>query len=473
MVDSEEKIIVGSEEWCSFDSLGVPLIKARVDSGAQTSSIHAFNIHTFKRKNVPWVRFEIHPLQNDRKTVVRCEHPIFDKRTVKSSNGSSEKRYVILTPLTLSGHSWEIELTLTNRDSMGYRMLLGREAMHGRILVDPSERNICGDKSVSEVIAAYGEIDKYPFGLRIGLLANHPERYSNRRIMEAGQERGHEMIFLDIKRCYLKQENEAPEIHYRGGKILNDLHAVIPRIPPGLTSYGCALIRHFENTGVYTLNSSEAIRNSRDRLFSLQFLQQAGLKIPTTGFANAPLDTDELIDLVGGPPLIVKLLDGTRGKGPILAETRKASESAINAFKSLNADLLVQAFVREAEGEDVRLFVIDGKVPASIQRSGGPGEFRANIPEGGATSIAKTTPDERSLAIRAARSLGLKVAGVDIIRSNNGPLLLEVNAFPGLEAIERVTGKDIAGYLIGAIEKQSRWKHTVPGKAPARLSISG
>ncbi|MGH8547958.1 MAG: 30S ribosomal protein S6--L-glutamate ligase [Methylococcales bacterium] len=470
MADNDEKIIVGSEEWCSFDSLGVPLIKARVDSGAKTSSIHAFNIHPFKRKTVPWVSFEVHPLQNDRRTVVRCEHPIFGKRAVKSSNGTSEKRFVILTPMTLSGRSWDIELTLTNRDSMGYRMLLGREAMHGRLLVDPSDRNICGDKTESEILAAYGEVDKTRSGLTIGLLASDPELYSNRRILEAGDERGHEMIFLNIKHCYIKLDAEAPEIHYRDGRILNDLDAVIPRIPRSLTFYGCALSRHFESIGVYTLNSSEAICKSQDRLFSLQLLLQNGLNIPTTGFANSPIDTDELIDMVGGAPLIVKLLDGTQGKGVVLAETRKAAENVINGFKAMKADLLVQAFIKEAEGKDLRLFVIDGKVVAAIQRIAAPGEFRANVREGGSVSPVKNTSEERNLAVKAAKSLGLKVAGVNIIRSRNGPLLLEVNSSPGLEVIEQTTGKDIGGYLISAIEKQQGWKRMLSSKMTALSS---
>jgi ribosomal protein S6--L-glutamate ligase len=473
MAESSDKIIVGSEEWCSFESLGVPLIKARVDSGAKTSSIHAFNIRTFKRKTLPWVSFEVHPLQNDRRTVVRCEHPIFDKRTVKSSNGSSEKRYVILTSLTLSGQSWDIELTLTNRDSMGYRMLLGREAMHGRILVDPSERNICGDKTDSEILAAFGGLDKQQSGLTIGLLASNPDLYSNTRILEAGDERGHEMIFLNIKHCYIKLDAEAPEIRYRGGRILNDLDAVITRIPPHLTFYGCALSRHFESIGIFTLNSSEAVSKSRDRLFSLQLLLQNGLDIPTTGFANSPTDTDDLIDMVGGAPLIVKLLEGSQGKGVVLAETRKASERVINGFKSLKADLLVQEFVKEAEGRDLRLFVIDGKVVAAIQRIAARGEFRANIDEGAAISVAKTTVEERNLAVKAAKSLGLKVAGVNIIRSRNGPLLLEVHSSPALETIEQATGIDVAGYMISAVEKQLRWKRAVSSRLAAHKTLIG
>ncbi len=472
MADNDKKIIVGSEEWCSFNSLGVPFIKARVDSGAKTSSIHAFNVQTFERNSAPWISFEVHPLQSDRRTVIRCEQPIFDRRTIKSSNGTSEKRYVILTPMTLSGHSWNIELTLTNRDSMGYRMLLGREAMHGKILVDPSERNICGDKTESQILTAYGAVDKTQSGLKIGLLATNPELYSNCRLLEAGAERGHEMIFLNIKHCYIKLDAATPEIHYRGGRILNDLDAVIPRIRPSLTFYGCALSRHFESIGVYTLNSSAAIGKSRDRLYSLQILLQNGLEIPTTGFANSPIDTDELIELVGGAPLIVKLLDGTRGQGVVLAETRKASERVINSFKSLKADLLVQEFIKEAQGRDLQLFVINGRVVAAIQRTAPPGDFRANLHPEESVAVIKATPEERNLAVKAAKSLGLKVAGVNIIRSRKGPLLLEVNSSPSFEEIEQATGKDIAGYMISEIEKKRRWKRVISGKSIASDSPS-
>ena len=452
-----DKIVVGSEEWCSFPSLSIPAIKARVDSGAKTSSLHAFNIQSFTRNGQAWVSFEAHPIQNDRKTTVRCESPVIDRRFVKSSSGNREKRYVINAPVQIGGDIWEIELTLTNRDSMGYRMLLGREAMSGRMLVDPSASFCLGEMSSSDVSKLYGVQEQAPNGLKIGVLASDPDLYSNRRLMEAGEERGHEMLFLNMKQCYMKLDANEPEVHYRGGRVLNDLDAVIPRIRPSMTFYGCALTRHFESLGVYTLNTSDAITSSRDKLYSLQLLQKRGLDIPTTGFANSPIDTNDLIDMVGGAPLIVKLLEGTQGKGVVLAETKKAAESVINAIKSLRANLLVQEFIKEAQGKDLRCFVIDGKVVASIERTAAPGEFRANIHRGGTASIVKVTPDERRLAIKAAKTMGLKVAGVDIIRSSKGPLLLEINSSPGLEGIEAATGKDVAGSMIGAIEKALNW----------------
>ncbi len=457
MIDQTDKIIVGSEEWCSLPMLGIPLIKARVDSGAKTSSLHAFNIRKFQRNDVPWVSYELHPLQHNRRVIVRCESEVVDRRTVKSSTGVSEKRYVIKSLIQLSGRSWEIEMTLANRDSMGYRMLLGRGAMKERILVDPSAKLLCGDFTKDEVHKQYGHAPKPVDGLKIGLLASNSELYSNQRLLEAGEERGHHVTFYDIKQCYMKLDAETPEIHYRGGRVLNDLDAVIPRIRPSMTFYGCALVRHFESIGVFSLNSSQSVSSSRDKLFALQLLLQNGLDIPTTGFANSPIDTGDLIDMVDGAPLIVKLLQGSQGQGVVMAETRKAAESVINAFKSIQANLLVQEFVREANGQDLRLIVVDGKVVAAMQRQAAEGEFRANIHRGGTASIVKITPAERRIATKATKVLGLKVAGVDIIRSDKGPLLLEVNSSPGLEGIESATGKDIAGTMIASIEKQLKW----------------
>ena len=411
------KIIIGSVEWCSFPQINIPTIKARIDSGAKTSALHAINIATFKKNNVLWASFDVHPIQDDGRTVVHCEAPVFDKRRVKSSSGNSELRYVIKTVLSIAENTWEVELTLTNRDSMGHRMLLGRQAMSGKMLVDPESSFLLGEPT----------------------------------------QKGHNIEFLNIKDCYIKLDGKKPEVHYRGGRVLDDFDAIIPRIKPSMTFYGCALTRHFEAMGVYTLNTASSITKSRDKLFSLQMLINKGLPIPTTGFANSPLDTDELIDMVGGAPLIVKLLEGTQGKGVVLAETKKAAESLINAFKSLKANILVQEFIKEAKGEDIRCFVINGKVISSMMRTAAPGEFRANIHLGGTGSAVKITPEEKKVALLATKTLGLKVAGVDIIRGQKGPLLLEVNSSPGLEGIEGISNKDIAGKMIEGLEKDLKY----------------
>ncbi len=450
---NESKVLLGSEEWCSFPELGIPAIKARVDSGAKTSALHAINIAPFIKNDTNWVKFDINPIQNNVRTIIHCEAPLIDKRIVKSSSGYREQRYVIQTQLKLGAETWAIEVTLTNRDSMGFRMLLGREAMIGRVIVDPEQQYLLESPTEELITELYKDAIKAKSGLHIGVLASNPELYSNKRIMEAGEMRGHEMHFLNIKECYIKLDAKNPEIHYRGGKILNQFDAIIPRIRPSATFYGCALTRQFEALKVFCLNSSSAITQSRDKLYSLQLLLNHEVDIPTTGFANSPLDTDDLIKMVGGPPLIVKLLEGTQGKGVVLAETKKAAESVINAFKSINANILVQEFIKEANGKDIRCFVIDGKVVAAIQREALPGEFRANIHLGGTASVIKVTPEEKRIAIKAAKAMNLKVAGVDIIRSSKGPLLLEVNSSPGLEGIEGATNKDIAGKMIRAIEK--------------------
>ena len=455
---SNSKIIVGSEEWFAFPGLGIPAIKARIDSGAKTSAMHAFNIQPFKRGGQPWVSFEVHPLQKNRKAMVRCESPVIDKRVVKSSIGVAEKRFVIRETIVVDGRTWEIDLTLTNRDSMGYRMLLGREAMSGRMLVDPDESFCLGERTPEAIRELYQTTEEVRSGLRIGLLASNPKLYSNQRILEAGDQRGHDVVFLNVQQCYMKLDAENPEVHYRGGRVLNDLDAVITRLRPSVTFYGCALARQFESMGVLTVNNSMSIAQSRDKLFSLQVLLQSGIRIPVTGFASSPNETGDLIDMVEGAPLIVKLLEGTQGRGVVLAETRKAADSVINAFKSLNANLLVQQYIREAQGKDLRCFVIGNKVVAAIQREAAPGEFRANIHRGGSAQPVRITPEERKIAVKAAKVFGLSVAGVDIIRSSHGPLLLEVNSSPGLEGVEGATGKDVAGQMIASVEKQLGWK---------------
>lgn len=429
-----------------------------MDSGAKTSSLHAFNIRPFSRSGVSFVSFEVHPVQGNRRVIVRCEAEVLDKRVVKSSSGIGEKRYVVKTLLQHRQQQWEIELTLTNRDSMGFRMLLGREAMNGRMLVDPASSFCGGQIADNRIEQLYHEHTRESSGLRIGLLASNPDLISNQRIMEAGEERGHRIRFYDIRQCYMKLDAEYPEIHYRGGKLLNNLDAVIPRIRPDLTFYGCALVRQFESLGIYSLNSAQAISQSRDKLFSLQYLLQHGLPIPTTGIADSPLDTDELIDMVNGPPLVVKLLEGARHRDVVLAESRAAGESLINAFRSLQANLLVQEFVKEAEGRSLRLLVVDNKVVCAVERHAAPGHFHSNGQVGSSQSMARLNSEERRLALRAAKVMGLKVAGVDMIRSRKGPLLLKISSCPSLGDMENISGKDLAATLISAVEKQLGWK---------------
>lgn len=450
-----QKLIIGKEEWCALPALHLPAVKARIDSGARTSALHAENIHIYTSRGDKWVRFDINPIQKDRKITVHCRAPLVDERDVKSSSGHTERRPVIETPVRIGNVVQTIQLTLTNRDALGYRMLLGREAMQGRMLIDPEKSFAQGMHSDIEARHFYREdiIGGEGGGLKIAVLASNRELYSNKRLMDAGRERGHTMRFINIQHCYMNVSMDEPEIHYRGGEILSPFDAVIPRIRPAITFYGCAVLRQFEISGAFCLNSAMGIGRSRDKLRSLQMLAQNSIPMPITSFAHSPQETSELIKMVGGAPVVVKLLEGTQGVGVMLADTANAAESLINAFKSLKANILVQEFVKEADGKDIRCFVIDDKVVASMQRIAPVGDFRANIHRGGAATEVKITAEERKIAIQSAKIVGLKVAGVDIIRSASGPKVLEINSSPGLEGIESTTGDDIAGQMIQSIER--------------------
>jgi ribosomal protein S6--L-glutamate ligase len=273
--------------------------------------------------------------------------------------------------------------------------------------------------------------------------------------MEAGEERGHEMHVVDHQRCYMDITSHKPSVHYKGAT-LKGFDAVIPRIGASVTFYGTAVLRQFEMMGVFPLNESVAISRSRDKLRSLQLLSRKGIGLPVTGFANSPDDTEDLLKLTGGAPVVIKLLEGTQGVGVVLAETRKAAASVIEAFRGLNANFLVQEFIAEAGGSDIRCLVVGGKVVASMKRQGKEGEFRSNLHRGGSASLVRITPEERSTAVRSAKIMGLNVAGVDILRSNHGPVVMEVNSSPGLEGIEAATSKDVAGLIIGFIESNAK-----------------
>jgi ribosomal protein S6--L-glutamate ligase len=295
--------------------------------------------------------------------------------------------------------------------------------------------------------------------VKIAILSRKKALYSTRRLVEAAEERGHEAEVINTLRAYMNIASNRPEIHHNG-QVLTGFDAVIPRIGASVTFYGTALLRQFEMMGVYPLNESVAISRSRDKLRSLQLLARKGIGLPVTGFAHSPDDIQDLIAMVGDPPLVIKLLEGTQGIGVVLAETHKAAESVIEAFLGLKANILVQEYIREAGGADIRCFVIGDKVVAAMKRQALAGEFRSNLHRGGTASIIKITPEERSTAVRAASIMGLNVAGVDILRSNHGAVVMEVNSSPGLEGIEAATGKDIAGMIIEFIERNARPNRT-------------
>ena len=291
--------------------------------------------------------------------------------------------------------------------------------------------------------------------MKIAIMSRNSKLYSTRRLVEAAKEREHEVRVIDPLRCYMNITSHRPSIHYRG-ETLDDFQAVVPRIGASITFYGCAVLRQFEMMGVYPLNESVAITRSRDKLRSAQLLARKGIGLPVTGFAHSPDDINDLIAQVGGAPLVIKLLEGTQGIGVVLSETRQAAESVIQAFMGLKANIMVQEYIGEAKGADLRCLVIGDKVVAAMKRQAREGEFRSNLHRGGTATLVRITPEERSTAVRAARVMGLNVCGVDLLRSNHGSVVMEVNSSPGLEGIESATSKDVASMIIQFIEKNAK-----------------
>jgi ribosomal protein S6--L-glutamate ligase len=449
-----DSFVLGWEEWLSLPELGLPAIRAKVDTGARTSALHAEAIEPFGPADNPQVRFLIQPDPKNPSLEVTCSARVVDRREVTSSNGETELRYIIETPVSMSGRTWPIQISLTNRETMNFRMLLGRRALREDMVVDPNEACL-------QDVLSYEPYDKLPKKrpvkrpLRIALLSREPNAYSTRRLVEAGEKRGHVVELIDTRRCYMRIGAQHPEVHY-DGRVLPYYDAVIPRIGASITSYGTAILRQFASTGAYCLNSPSGIISSRDKLLAHQILANAGIGQPLTAFASSPKDTKDLISLVGGAPVVVKLLQSTQGRGVVLAETRKAAESLVDAFRGLEASFLVQEFIAEAAGADVRCFVIGGKVVGAMRRRAAEGEFRSNLHRGGRAERVRLTREERETARRAAKVLDLAVAGVDILQSESGPRVLEVNSSPGLEGIETVTGLDVADRIYQHLESKVR-----------------
>ncbi|WP_213270717.1 30S ribosomal protein S6--L-glutamate ligase [Hyphomonas sp.] len=441
---------LGWEEWIALGELGLPAIKAKIDTGAKTSALHASVIEPFGPAHAPQVRFLIQPDPGDPSLEITCSAPVVDRREVASSNGERELRYVIETHAGMGGLTWPIQLTLSNRETMTYRMLLGRAAIQPSWIIDPNA-------SFLQPALSYQTYQGLPRRkpvkrpLRIALLTREPKNYSSRRLIEAAESRGHVIEVIDTARCYMRIGAVDAEVHY-DGEALPRYDAVIPRIGATITDYGMAVLRQFSNTGAFCLNTAGAIGRSRDKLLAHQMLARAKIAMPITAFAHSPKDTAGLVALAGGAPIVLKLLSSTQGKGVLLAETRKSAERLVDAFRGLDANFLVQEFVEEAGGADIRAFVVGGKVVGAMRRQAEKGEFRSNLHRGGTASEARLTPQERDVAREAAKVLRLEVAGVDLLQTRDGPKVLEVNSSPGLKGIEKATGKDLAARIIEHLE---------------------
>lgn len=444
-------LTLGWEEWVTLPDLGLPAIKAKIDTGARTSALHAVAIEPYGSAKNPLVRFIMHPNPDDPSIEVICSARVIDRRMITSSNGESESRFVIETPLRIGESKWPAHISLTNRETMGYRMLIGRSAIPDTAQILPSSSFQQPPLSFDLYKRRRRKKIAPPRPLRIGILTQEPNNYSNRSMIKAAEQRGHVIECIETSRCFMAINEHEPAVHY-DGKALPRFDAIIPRIGARISFYGMAVVRQFEMMGVFCLNTSNAIGASRDKLRAHQVLAQHKLGMPKTAFAKSSQDTKGIIELAGGSPLIVKLLESTQGKGVVLAETRKAAESLVDAFRGLDAHFLVQEFVAEASGTDVRCLVVDGKVVGAMKRTAQPGEFRSNLHQGGTAQAIKISKEERRAAVKAARVLKLRVAGVDLLRSDTGPKILEVNSSPGLKGIETATGKDIANEIIKCIE---------------------
>jgi ribosomal protein S6--L-glutamate ligase len=460
-LDGPAPIRLGWEEWLALPALGLPALRAKIDTGAKTSALHAFDIAPFGPALAPSVRFSVHPVPGNARLSVHCAAPVIDRREVISSNGDRELRYVVETEVEVGTTRWPIEITLTDRAGLSTRMLLGRQALGPHVSIAPGHRFLQPPRD----FGCYGpspDPGRSDRPLRIAVLSREPGSYSTRRMIEAGQARGHTVDVLDTTRICIAIDASRPALHL-GGAALPAYDAVIPRIGASVTNYGAAVLRQFETMGVWCLNGSDGLMASRDKLRAHQVLAANRIGMPRTASAASARDTDSLIALAGGAPLVVKLLESSQGKGVVLAETRKAAQSVVSAFRDLQAGFLVQEFVAEAAGEDIRCLVIGGRVAAAMRRRAAGDDFRSNLAQGGAGEAVRITPAERDTAVCAARAFGLGLAGVDLLRGADGPKVLEVNSSPGLKGIERITGKDIAARIFAHVERRTA---RMPAAAP-------
>jgi len=456
--------VLGWEEWASLGDLGLPALKVKVDTGAKTSALHAFAIEPYG-EGQRRVRFGVHPVPGRDDIEVICSGIIADRRQFTSSNGETEWRYVIRTRVRIGGREWPIEISLTNRQAMSYRMLLGRGALAADMVVNPTLSCQQGTLDYS----LYDATENPPLSrhtLRIALLTREPDSYSSSRLKDAALARGHAVDVIDTARCYLSINSTAPAIHH-DGESLPFYDAVIPRVGSSITRYGMAVVRQFEIIGSFCLNRAQAIGISRDKLLAHQTLAQHRIPMPNTAFAHSNKDSHQLIELVGGAPLVLKLLASSQGRGVVLAETATAAESLISAFRVVDADFVVQDFIAESAGSDIRCLVVGDRVVATMRRRAAAGDFRANLHMGGQAEPIKLSREERAVAVKAVLAMGLEVAGVDLLRAADGIKVLEVNSSPGLEGIEGLSGRDIAGLMIDHMEARVR-----SALAPARRGRS-
>ncbi len=463
-MNQSDKPIIGTEEWCAFPELKIPAVKARVDSGAKTSALHAFHIQAVKKDGQQWVRFLVHPLQNNRKTIVQCEAPVVGRRLIKSSSGTTEKRFVISTPISINREQFEVELTLTNRDSMGYRMLLGREALNNRMIVDSALHFNFGERSAEEINIFYGhdnqnQNDLKQDGLRIGILSSDPNSYSNQFLLDKCISRGHEIFAIDTRDCHIELSSENSEVHYSGNQDLSDFDAIIPLLSSEDASYGVALIRHFESLGIFIANSADSIDKAYDDILSLQILQSNELPTPKSVVTKSTDHVIEQLASFGGFPILARLSGQHYSTTEQVISNTQEMNSLLSDDRAAYANLLVQEYFPESEQSTITTLCINKKLSYSF-RNNTPswlaGKNEENSEEQKTIKAIKIDKDEQKLVRQACKVLRLKVAEVEFIRSDKGPVLKKVSPCPLIRKIK--TRKDPGDIIIQFIEKNLGWQ---------------
>ena len=456
MVQKKELTVIGRAEKIDLLDFAIDEVTAKVDTGADLSSIWASNVEE-KEDGLHFVLFGPESPHYTGK-VQHFTKPDYSLTRVANSFGQKELRYKVKLRINLKDRRIRATFTLSDRSQKTYPLLLGRRLLHGKFLVDVTDGDPLQEEEQQK--AAMLERDMRTLerqtknGLKIAILSKGPGNYSTKRLKQEAESRGHEVRVINYAQCYVTLESNKPVVRYRGDS-LHDIDVIIPRIAANLTSYGASIVRQFEMQNVLTTTTSIALVRSRDKLRSTQLLAKAGVGIPKTVFGRETADLDDVLDQVGGAPVIIKVARGTHGNGVVLAETKKAAKAVMQAFYVEGVSFIVQEYVEESAGTDIRAFVVNGKVVASMKRQSLDDDFRSNLHQGGSGEKVRLSDEERKTAQRAAKAMGLPICGVDMMRSNRGPLVLEVNSSPGF-GIEKVTGRNVASKIIDYVEQAAK-----------------
>jgi ribosomal protein S6--L-glutamate ligase len=453
---NKDYTLIGRAEKIDLLDFGILEVPAKVDTGADTSAIWASSIE----EKTDGLHFILFGPGNQFYSGVeqRFTKPDYSLTRVANSFGQKELRYKVKLRMKIKGRTIRATFTLSDRSQKTYPILLGRRLLHGKFLVDVTGGEPLKEEETTKATALERDMRALQSpkgnGMKIAILSKGPGNYSTKRLKEEAERRGHVVRILNYAKCYVTLESNKPVVRYAGEE-LHDIDVIIPRIAANLTSYGSSIVRQFEMQNVFTTTTSIAIVRSRDKLRSTQLLAKAGIGIPKTVFGRETADLDDVLEQVGGAPVIIKVARGTHGNGVVLAETRKAAKAVMQAFYVEGVSFIVQEYVAESAGTDIRAFVVNGKVVASMKRQSLDDDFRSNLHQGGEGSNVKLSEDERKTALKAAKAMGLPICGVDMMRSERGPLVLEVNSSPGF-GIEKVTGRNVASKILDYVEQNAK-----------------